>query len=253
MIGTAQTPGPGGAFPGTRSALMQSKTIHGIELVAPSSCAQSCFHTAAHVVRTDEYQIGPIVRAKHTVAHVIDVGANIGIFGACVRRHWPLCKVLAWEPVAEVAECCRLNVPGAEVRVAAAWSADGELRIDILPELTIGSSIHESWRSGDWFTEQRTVRAERVSTRIPQDWPFDIDILKIDCEGSEVRILDELRASGTLQRIRWIRGEWHGKPNKDACRQVFESAGTHVYKFDAGDGRVGPFIAHRGQRTGCCH
>jgi len=39
----------------------------------------------------------------------------------------------------------------------------------------------------------------------------EIDLIKLDCEGVEGIIVSTLSASGLMDRIRCIRGEWHSR------------------------------------------
>lgn len=214
----------------------QTTRIGGIEFIAPRVCARSSFHTAEIVIRHDEYSIGPLLKAD--IATVIDLGGNIGAFGALMRRHWPGCRVLAWEPVVECAECYRINVPGAEVHAAAAWSECGTVMLGVVPETTVGSSVRRSSRNRDQFSQLRTVTAERVSSNIPPDWT-SIDVLKLDVEGSEDVILQDLSEAGILPRIRYIRGEWHGTQTRDKCAAILQA--THLMVFARGNGRISKF------------
>jgi uncharacterized protein YidB (DUF937 family) len=71
----------------------------------------------------------------------------------------------------------------------------------------------------------------------------DVDLLKLDCEGAEGEILEALRDAGCLERVRWIRGEWHFPANAE--RVAAALAATHVAHVDVGEWPQGFFIAHR--------
>jgi FkbM family methyltransferase len=226
-------------------------TVDGAVLHVPARCAEDCRKMAEPILRADEYELLPIRRAGHQVRTVLDVGGNCGAFGVAVRRLWPEARIIAWEPHPDLAECYRLNVPGAEVHEAAAWSSAGPVTLRVHETYPGGDCVAGAWKRPDEITGECVVPAETVSTNIPADWP-EIDVLKLDCEGAESAVLADLAGAGQLARVRWIRGEWHGAENVDRCQRIL--AGTHVSNFAPGD-TVGFFIAHRGQpapQQSCC-
>src|ERR1035441_6582175 len=65
-----------------------------------------------------------------------------------------------------------------------------------------------------WPAKSKTmVRTVRLSDYITED----VDLLKLDVEGSEMAILEDLMAAGKLERVRQIIGEYHHhvKPDED--------------------------------------
>jgi hypothetical protein len=72
----------------------------------------------------------------------------------------------------------------------------------------------------------------------------EVDLLKLDCEGAEYLIVSELSALGLLDRIGWIRGEWHSR--KDNLLLANCLSQTHAYNIDPNlPHEVGMFVAHR--------
>jgi hypothetical protein len=69
-----------------------------------------------------------------------------------------------------------------------------------------------------------------------------IDILKIDCEGAEVLVLEDLAATGWLRYTRWVRLEWHGRENLKCCQQLLEA--THISLFETWQNHNGFALAH---------
>jgi hypothetical protein len=72
----------------------------------------------------------------------------------------------------------------------------------------------------------------------------EVDLLKLDCEGAEYLIISELAALGLMDRIGWIRGEWHSR--KDNLLLANFLSQTHVFNIDPNyPHSVGMFVAHR--------
>jgi hypothetical protein len=72
----------------------------------------------------------------------------------------------------------------------------------------------------------------------------EVDLIKLDCEGAEYLIVSELSALGLMDRIGWIRGEWHSR--KDNLLLANLLGQTHAYNIDLNHPHsVGMFVAHR--------
>jgi hypothetical protein len=73
---------------------------------------------------------------------------------------------------------------------------------------------------------------------------YKVDLIKLDCEGAEYLIVTELSALGLMDRIGWIRGEWHSR--KDNLLLANLLCQTHVFNIDPNyPHSVGMFVAHR--------
>ncbi|MEY4565071.1 MAG: hypothetical protein RLY14_41 [Planctomycetota bacterium] len=72
----------------------------------------------------------------------------------------------------------------------------------------------------------------------------EVDLLKLDCEGAEYLIVSELSALGLMNRIGWIRGEWHSR--KDNLQLANCLVQSHTFNIDPNlPHEVGMFVAHR--------
>ena len=69
-------------------------------------------------------------------------------------------------------------------------------------------------------------------------------MIKLDCEGAEYLIVSELSALGLMDRIGWIRGEWHSRKDNLLLANLLSQ--THVFNIDPNyPHSVGMFVAHR--------
>lgn len=116
---------------------------------------------------------------------VVDLGANVGFFGAFVLGRCPGAVVIAFEPAPENLELLNLSVaanPGYDwaVVAAAAGVEDGEV----------------PFKTG-LFTNSRVVRPAEATMSVPcvDVFPYlaNADVLKFDIEGSEWAILEDER------------------------------------------------------------
>ena len=150
---------------------------------------------------------------------IVDVGAHLGSFAVLVRRFAPNAKIVCIEACPDNIEGLRRTVGDwAEVIHAACTYREGELVLlnalhGSTPQSTGGSAVvpAESEQARLHRTGQGLYKTEPPPPRITLEeierkWGA-IDLLKLDCEGSEHSIL---RHSLAAQRVKVITGEWHG-------------------------------------------
>lgn len=185
---------------------------------------------------------------------VVDIGAHIGVFSVQVGELWPKARIIACEADPQNAELLRSNVrsrPRIEV-VEAAIVADETERVSFhaLPDKAAQNSGGGSVRRPEPGSVPITVAARSVR-RLWADCAINAcDLLKLDCEGSEVSILQALADANLIHRIRRIVGEWHALDARDetiegsmqALKDVL--AKTHDILFNPRrPGREGHFTA----------
>ena len=191
------------------------------------------FHIFHRIYLRDEYRVSGF--GTPDWACVVDLGGNTGIF---TRRAARLARrVISYEPIAENFGRLQRNIAGIErieaVRGAVAEKS-GRLRI-YLPENRALSGLSSAQPGFEGKMSGRCEEVEAVSLddlfathRIEH-----CELLKIDVEGSEYRIL---RAAGerTFERIERIHGEYHPAGPGDIL---------------AGIGPLTEFLAERGYRV----
>jgi len=219
---------------------------------------QSDLAIAAAVLENDEYELRPLRDGGHPLRRVLDIGGHVGSFTLAVKRWWPDARIVAAEPDPDSAAIFRKNMEG----IAGVHLAEAAV-------LGRGDVPEVAFRQGGRANRDGNAAASRVvdvvrplgdagcwpTALVPAMSILDllagalgesdavIDLLKLDCEGAEGEILEALRESGDLERVRWIRGEWHFQAN--AVRVAAALRDTHVAHLDIGEWNQGFFIAHR--------
>ncbi len=156
---------------------------------------------------------------------VVDVGANIGFFSLYTAQRWRTARIFAFEPAPENVELLKRNVILSRVE-----------RIVVRPAAVAGSvgyaTMYLKQESG-WHSliGNGALSAVQVSTTtldqiIDEVAPAPIDILKIDCEGSEYDALlgrDQLLS----EHVRFVAMEYHeiGANGVSALLDIFARAG----------------------------
>jgi len=164
---------------------------------------------AQEVVTRDCYRLRHLFNAGFVPETVVDLGANIGAFGAFCRVMWPSCGITQVEAMGDFCRQAEINV--------------------------LGSVVHNRIIGGiPPFHDYKAVPWLRVAYE--QATPIEIEdvlpasLLKIDIEGSERVVFDQIRTKHLMPRIGVIVGEWHGK---DARLSIVNAChGTHYLLLD---------------------
>ncbi|MCY2964133.1 MAG: FkbM family methyltransferase [Planctomycetota bacterium] len=160
---------------------------------------------------------------------VVDIGAHIGTFACKWHQKNPLAKIICVEACPENLAALRANVGDfATVVHAACTYESGRMALlnavrpncestggsVVVPaeELATTSLKPEGYKYWEDVRELPTVTLEQLLKQLNVD---HIDILKLDCEGSEYSILGN---TPSLGKIRYIVGEYHQRGKWDAFR-----------------------------------
>jgi FkbM family methyltransferase len=186
-------------------------------------------------------------KAKTDAPIIVDCGGNIGISTIFFKWLYPKARITVLEPSRSSIESLRRNIEtnGLEnilVIEAAAAPSDGTLKF-WESETRPGSStvITEVHDTKALLTKHRfreyEVRAEKLSRYIGEQ----VDLLKMDIEGAEGAVIEELAKSDALRRIKTIILEYHdnkGNPHNELTRLLTtldrNGFSTVIYNNDVG-------------------
>lgn len=151
---------------------------------------------------------------------ILDLGANSGYSSAYFLSKFPTVSVVAVEPdPGNYAICCRNLKPfGSRAKVVhgAAWPEGSKLVLD-----------KGNWRDGrEWTTQVRLAKEEATPSESIDGYDMltlidlcgaaEIDLLKIDIEGSELELFSR-NIGSWLPRVRNLCIELHGPE----CEAIF--------------------------------
>ncbi|WP_145119541.1 FkbM family methyltransferase [Rosistilla oblonga] len=144
----------------------------------------------------------------------LDCGANIGVTMLECKRRWPQAKIICFEPDPFAFAALQRNVdvndiPGVRCIEAAVSDCEGQATFygDMSPTADgRGNSLNAGWAERPGSTS-RTVACRRLSPLIGDQ---QVDFLKLDIEGSEQAVLQEI--ADKLQQIQAIYVEVHETP-----------------------------------------
>ena len=192
-----------------------------------SNNAQQDLVVVKDIAEDDSYHVAELPMPRPVV---VDVGAHIGCFSKRVHERNPLAQIIA-------VECCPENIPALKkniggfatvIQAAVTYEKDLTLLNAVYPgcvttggSVVLPRSVLEQRVGKDGLQEQplnvanqpywadfRRVTSLTVEDILQSNGLDHIDILKLDCEGSEFSILE---GTTSLDRIGLIVGEYHGK------------------------------------------
>jgi len=154
------------------------------------------------------------------IGSVLDIGANIGAFLVWARARWKPAEMYAYEPNPSAAAYAKMNCPSMELHIAAVTR-------ESFPVLT----LYEDWgcSSTHFLDDHGPGYHLAVDAVHPRDLP-SVELLKIDCEGSEV---DVLAHYPHLHQVKACLYEFHNERLMNLCSLYCRQAGLHmVHLFD---------------------
>jgi FkbM family methyltransferase len=131
---------------------------------------------------------------------IVDVGAGIGDFAVAAARRFPACRVLAFEPDAVRFAMLTENAVASGAVIESHRVAIGSRSTYVLS----GKGARASTVARE-DAEGSSVPGRRLADFIDDD---TVDLLKIDCEGAELDILQSLSPEG-LRRVARVALEYH--------------------------------------------
>jgi FkbM family methyltransferase len=143
----------------------------------------------------DEYGLESIPRPIETI---IDIGANIGLFSIWARHNFPSARIHAYEPNQSIIEYTQRNLVPIDVSVFNAGVTDENVKGELVVKY---SSRYGVTRKSAGGTLQFVSICDAIDAM-----GGAVDLIKMDCEGSEWEIFDKLDA---FERVRFIHMEYH--------------------------------------------
>ena len=171
------------------------------------------YDTIAEIVEHDCYQLDQIDFSNSADALVLDIGAQIGTASVVLSRlHRG--KILCFEPVPENCRFLQMNleanqVANAVIVPAAITDRDGFAEFEIDPNSSVaGRAAGLMATDPRVFSQSLRVKSVTLRTALKEFPSQTIHLIKMDCEGGEYSIVDQLTPD-LLPRIRNLTFEVH--------------------------------------------
>jgi FkbM family methyltransferase len=167
-----------------------------------------------------------VFRAATEAPRIFDCGANVGIVTLYLKRMYPAARITAFEADPRIAEALSRTVAqnhlsGVDIVSSAVWDEPGQ--VSFVAEGADSGGIASEYRGGaDRLISVPTVRLRDLIAAEEQ-----IDLLKLDVEGAEHRVLADCEPE--LERVGAIALELHdfdpGCRRNAATRDLLSRAG----------------------------
>lgn len=187
--------------------------------VHPGELARLDADVIAEVIHGDCYKIKSIPPGNVFV----DVGAHIGSAAILYHAQCPQAKIVCIEACHENIEVLMANVGhfATVIHAACTYESDVKLLTSFVPNATAtgGSRVVTQAEFSRGFNHQvapdprplRTITLEEIASLVGEP----VEIIKLDCEGSEFSILEN---STEAQKAKYLFGEYHDQRRWDHLR-----------------------------------
>jgi len=166
---------------------------------------------------------------------IVDVGANVGCTSLMFAGLYPNAQVVAIEPAAEPFGYLTRNtghLPRVKAFCFGAFDRDGTAALHLGKDGSVANSLAKNAFS-DGREESITLR--RFSTFLREQGVERISILKLDTEGAELPILQDI--AGMLEKVDAIMLEYHSEADRRAIDamlapryMLFSAASPHPHR-----------------------
>jgi FkbM family methyltransferase len=147
--------------------------------------------------------------AENDNPYIIDCGSNIGMSIFYFKKLYPHSRILAFEPGEEAFACLMENIKNnnllnsVQAHKAALSNKEGTVKFFYNPA-DLGSLVM-STKQERMSKKSQSVEAMLLSKHISEE----VDFLKMDIEGAELEVIEELSNSGKLSYVKQMMIEYH--------------------------------------------
>jgi FkbM family methyltransferase len=180
-------------------------SLFGFRIIANSP--QVLLRLVKEIFLEEAYKFGP----KSATPKIIDGGSNIGISVLYFKSLYPQAQIIAIEPNPQAFYYLEKNIAGnslSQVEVINACLSDrmGKERFYVSPT---GSIINGSLYPQIGKSFLKEIDAVRLSDLLKE---AEFDLVKLDVEGAERQVFEDLKESGSIKRSKQYLLEYHSIP-----------------------------------------
>jgi FkbM family methyltransferase len=179
---------------------------------------------------------------------IVDVGSNIGLAVLFFKRRFPDATVIGFEPDPAAFGLLEANVREnrlENVRLLDQAVYDGDEWVELYGDPGTPGSPQRSITSARAGATSRRVPATRLSSHLTEP----VDFLKLDIEGAERVVLDELERSGKIALVDRMAIEYHHHVDgdQDLLADTLSMLERNGFGYQLESRMAGPAGAQRGE------
>lgn len=168
----------------------------------------------------DCYGLRRLARRGERVITILDIGANVGLFGLAARVVFPQAVIHCYEPNAalETYLAHQAKIARYDYFLEAVGREAGRVSLDVDPT--------ESVHSTSYSDPVGAIPQIALRTALER-FGGSADLVKMDCEGAEWEILEDLES---WQRVRFLALEYHlnASADHDIIRSILVKLGYTI-------------------------
>jgi FkbM family methyltransferase len=165
------------------------------------------------------YHIPGLNKIKN--ATFIDIGANVGLFAIFAKLNCPDASVDCYEPAPNTLELLKRNtaqLDNVKVHSRGVANFTGKTKI-FMSALNTGATSIKSIGQHQALDE---YEIKLVEARAVIENKEKVDVLKIDTEGCEVDVLENLKQHNLFSKINFIMLEYHSEADRRKIDQLLD-------------------------------
>ncbi len=195
------------------------------------------------------------VRLDNDTPLIIDAGAYVGLSTIYFKDKFPHSGIISFEPNPNIFPLLQENIisnhlDNIVLHNVALGRKEGirDFYIDSTNDHNFSTS---SFIKNAWNGEQATIPIQVNVKKLSEYINEEIDLLKMDIEGAEGEVLEELRDSGKLKFLKNIIFEYHPtKKNRlEHLARLLEENKFHISTREGIEGRDDPLILVIGKKS----
>lgn len=148
---------------------------------------------------------------------IIDCGSNIGMSTLFFKKNYPAAKIICFEPDGRTFNLLKCNIEKNQLQnislnEAAVYNKNGKIKFysDADREGSLAMAITPYYiQQWGWRSKESIVKTIKLSDYINEP----VDLLKIDIEGAEEKVIIELAQNNKLKLIKEMIIEYHYNKN----------------------------------------
>jgi FkbM family methyltransferase len=159
---------------------------------------------------------------KNKISKIIDIGANVGFFSLASKFFFPNSEIHAYEPNLDLKRYLDYNFSqlNIELHTQAVGVKSGSVKLDLIGE----SNQTRVKESSSGTTE--IVSLDSVLKKVEGK----IDLLKMDCEGSEWDILENPESLRQVDNVTLEYHLWANQQDHEYAKDLVMSHGFKIFK-----------------------
>ena len=161
---------------------------------------------------------------KNNISKIIDIGANVGFFSIASRFFFPDSEIHAYEPNLDLKSYLSHNFSQLNIELCtqAVGNKSGSVKLELMGESN-QTRVNESSSGSTEMVSLDSV-VKKVGGKI--------DLLKMDCEGSEWDILEDPESLRQVDNITLEYHLWANQEDHDYAKDLLKSHGFKIIKYE---------------------